>query len=124
MVINFDKHDQPGSHWVGIFIDVPKRRIGYFDSYGMCPPPDLISKYIRRACRDLLHGSSGEIEMKFKCNKNRHQFKNSECGVYSIYFILQSLKGRSFDEIFTNIIYDDTMNAKRDLYFRPSKINK
>ena len=34
-VINLDKHDEPGSHWVAVYDD---GKIGeYFDSYGLPP---------------------------------------------------------------------------------------
>ena len=46
------------------------------------------------------------IEKKIKTikfNQTRHQFKNSECGVYSINFILRLLKGETFEFICDNI---------------------
>lgn len=57
-------------------------------------------------------------------NTNRFQFKNSECGVYSMHFIEQFLKGYSFNYIINNIINDDVINKKRDFFFRPSSIKK
>ena len=37
--------------------------------------------------------------MDIRYNQTRHQYKNSECGVYSVNFILRLLKGDSFDKI-------------------------
>jgi DNA polymerase/3'-5' exonuclease PolX len=37
-------------------------------------------------------------------NKIQHQFKNSECGVYSMNFIIRLLGGETFDEIVNNKI--------------------
>ena len=34
-VINLDKHDQPGSHWVAVYDDGEK--VEYFDSFGFPP---------------------------------------------------------------------------------------
>jgi hypothetical protein len=51
-------------------------------------------------------------------NKKQHQFKNSECGVYSINFIIRLLKGETFNEITENITKDDEMNNCRNVYFR------
>ena len=51
-------------------------------------------------------------------NKTRYQFKNSECGVYSINFILQMLNGKSFDYIENNPIPDDDINMLRTQIFR------
>ncbi len=53
-------------------------------------------------------------------NDVRFQYKNSECGVYSMYFITQFLEGNTFDKIIHNIIDDDTINKKRDYFYRPN----
>lgn len=53
-------------------------------------------------------------------NNSRFQFKNTECGVYSIYFIESFLKGKSHDEIVSQIIHDNEMNKKRNIYYRPN----
>jgi len=52
-------------------------------------------------------------------NDIRHQYKNSECGVYSMYFIIQFLLGKKFKDIIENIIFDDEMNNNRNIYYRP-----
>ena len=51
-------------------------------------------------------------------NKIRHQFKNSECGVYSMNFIIRLLHGESFDNIVENVTKDKDMNTCRQVYFR------
>jgi hypothetical protein len=38
-----------------------------------------------------------------------------------MYYITQALKGRSFDDISTNIILDDEVNKYRSIFFRPEK---
>jgi hypothetical protein len=53
-------------------------------------------------------------------NNNRFQFKNSECGVYSMHFIEEFLNGKEFEEIISNIIHDDKINKKRKVFYRPS----
>ena len=57
-----------------------------------------------------------EIDVRF--NKIQHQFKNTECGVYSMNFIIRLLNGETFDDIVNNITKDDEMNACRKEYFR------
>uniref|UniRef100_A0A6C0JG35 Uncharacterized protein n=1 Tax=viral metagenome TaxID=1070528 RepID=A0A6C0JG35_9ZZZZ len=52
-------------------------------------------------------------------NNNRFQFKNSECGVYSMHFIEEFLNGKTFDQIINNIIKDDEINKKRNYFYRP-----
>ena len=56
--------------------------------------------------------------MNIDYNKIRHQFKNSECGVYSVNFILRILQGDSFKNICDKIITDDQINECRKIYFR------
>ena len=55
--------------------------------------------------------------MKVKVNKVQHQYKNTECGVYCIYFLTSLLDGKTFEYIMRNIINDDQMNAKRKDFF-------
>ena len=38
IVFNLDKHDQEGSHWICMYVDLYTDDIYYFDSYGQKPP--------------------------------------------------------------------------------------
>jgi len=60
---------------------------------------------------------NNSIDMKIKINDNRHQYKNSECGMYCIYFITSLLDGKTFENIVQNIVDDDTMNGKRNDFY-------
>jgi len=120
-VFNLDPHDRKGSHWVSMFMDLsednPNPFIGFFDSYGQAPPKQIYRLIVRlkkqaKECRG--------VDLVYKCNTVQHQHKNTECGVYSLYFIYQCLQGYSFDEITENIILDDTVNQFRHLFFRPT----
>ena len=65
---------------------------------------------------NLLKDIKNNIEKKLKIeyNRNRHQYKNSECGVYSLNFILRLLNGDSFEKITKNKVLDDEINDCRD----------
>ena len=52
-------------------------------------------------------------------NNVTHQRKNTECGMYSIYFISKLIEGNNYYDVINNVIDDDTMNSFRELYFRP-----
>jgi len=52
-------------------------------------------------------------------NDRRFQYKNTECGVYSMYFIESFLHGNTYDDIIGNIVKDNEMNQRRDIYYRP-----
>jgi hypothetical protein len=58
--------------------------INYYDSYGD-PPVDGIKMFIVRLVEKFL--LKGE-KVKILYNDKRHQYGNSECGVYSMNFIL------------------------------------
>jgi hypothetical protein len=140
MVINLDNHNQSGSHWVALYTDLKKNQLYYFDSLGQ-KPKSTIKNFNNKILNYLLnkkYNKNLKIEniikdIKYK-NKNKtknilnkfdirynhiqHQFDNSECGVYSINFILRLAKGETFDHITKNITNDDEMNKCRKVYFR------
>lgn len=117
IVFNLDEHYKTGSHWVGMYMEFSEKRpeISFFDSYG--EPPDkriniLMDRLIDSAKKDL------HLNIHKKINKVRTQFANSECGVYSMNFILHNIMGDSFEDTTNNIISDDNMNKRRNLMFR------
>lgn len=142
-VFNLDEHWQSGSHWVSLYADLDKNIINYFDSYGKRPEKrvrklvERISKWCyskdhckKDVCSELNESDSymrtnskNKIEKKMKVdyNHNRHQYKNSECGVYSLNFILRQLNGDSYQHITENKTLDDNMNECRDTYFKFKK---
>ena len=117
IVFNLDKHDDDGSHWISMYVDLYKDKILYFDSYGE-PPPKEVKVLVKR-----LQKQGNEIgrELEYKENKIRHQYKHSECGIYCINFIVSMLEGKSFEEITENKVNDDTINLKRDFFYAPSE---
>jgi hypothetical protein len=134
MVINLDTHNQPGSHWVALYSDLIKNQIYYFDSIGKKPTKRTTrfvgkllnflhnKKYNTKLTSKQFLSKYNSIDYKdeydIRYNKIQHQFKNSECGVYSMNFIIRLLNGKSFDDIVNNITNDDDMNNCRKVYFR------
>lgn len=134
MVINLDEHHESGSHWVSLYADLNKNQMYFFDSFAN-QPGDRIKKFTTKILThmynkkynknlntkqflDLNHEGKEFDSFDIKYNKIQHQFKNSECGVYSMNFIIRLLKGETFDEITENITKDDEMNSCRNVYFR------
>jgi hypothetical protein len=141
-VFNLDEHWQSGSHWVALYSDLEKNKIYFFDSYGKRPEKRIrnLVKRISKWCYGKDHCSNrcselnisdsymkpktkNTIEKKINVdyNHNRHQYKGSECGVYSLNFILRQLNGESYEDIVNNKTLDDDMNLCRDVYFKFSK---
>jgi len=112
IIFNLDKHDEPGSHWVCAFIDVPASSAYYFDSYGFEP-----EKEIKR----LLGRLKDQGIKNIYYNDIRHQKRGSECGMYCLFVIICLLRGRKFYDICTNVIEDSTMNTFRDILFAEEK---
>lgn len=92
IIFNLDKHDQSGSHWVSLFVDLKDRFIFYYDSAGN-DIPDEIDKLRERLMKQALELKK---KMKLKFYKNypvEHQQGNTECGMYSLFFIITMLTG-------------------------------
>jgi len=145
MVINLDSHNMSGSHWVGLYSDFDKNQVYFFDSVGK-KPKKKIKKFINSIVTFMYNknypakklninnvlkslnnnnlqnlGSEDISNLKkfdIKYNKIQQQYKDSECGVYSVNFIIRLLEGESFEHISNNITYDDKMNKNRKIYFR------
>lgn len=148
LVINLDEHNQNGSHWVALYTNLIKKQIYFFDSVGEKPGKKIKwfvnkltnyfhqrdnnsnlkvggimkimnrikTKEIKDKYTSLLQDKVSDIDMRY--NKIQHQFKDTECGVYSINFIVRLTGGESFNDITNNITKDDKMNLCRETYFR------
>ncbi len=117
IVINTDPHDGPGQHWVAVFCDIRPEleypRFTYFDSYAMHPEPE-IRKLMKRWKEQWDATGIHKKPMKLTYNKTRHQYKDSECGMYCLYFHYACLMNLPMD----TRMPDDVINAFRNLLFR------
>ena len=116
MIINLDEHYMSGSHWVALYCVLNENKLYYFDSFGK-PPGKKIKEFYKKILTYMKQqkGTSNIYDIRY--NKIQHQFKNSECGVYSMNFIIRLLNNESFDHIINNITKDDKMNDCRNAYF-------
>jgi len=116
VIFNLDESWKSGSHWVSLFFDLDKGQIYYSDSFAIEPEQriidfiNIIEKYLK------YNKKITNIDKKY--NKTRHQKGNSECGVYSINFILRLLKGKTFDHITRKRLDDNKVNKCRLVYFK------
>lgn len=120
VIFNLDKHTQSGSHWVAMNCNTENGEICYWDSYGLEPNKEvviLMNRLKEQGDKIKYKNKNNSINMKIKINENRHQYKNSECGMYCIYFITSLLDGKTFEIIVQTIIDDDTMNGKRNDFY-------
>lgn len=116
VVFNLDEHYKSGSHWVGAFGDLKKGKIYYYDSYGT-EPEERISKFLRRLARVSEKIGVDPDSIDARHNTTQHQRGGSECGVFSLNFILKMLNGYSLDDVMKSGITDSEVNKCREVYF-------
>lgn len=115
IVFNLDEHWKDGSHWTSMFIDVPSEQICYFDSGGDEPPIEVV-KFKERV---VSQGKGCGLNFKYQENSPvEHQMKDSECGVYCLYFISQMIKRANFKPFKGKRIPDKEMERYRRYFFR------
>lgn len=117
IIFNLDKHDEPGSHWVSMFIDKKIKRIFYFDSASTDVPREINELKNR-----LIHENS---EFSFVSNTVEHQRGNTECGMYSLYFIISMLLSHNRENTYNhqfnntdNKVTDKMVEQYRNVYFQ------
>lgn len=90
VIFNLDPHYKNGSHWVSLFIDLDDKFVFFFDSTAT-KIPKLINGF---ATNVIFQGRqmTPSINLSFhQNNKIEHQMKNTECGMYSLFFIITLL---------------------------------
>ena len=114
MVFNLDPHYKGGSHWVALWIDLSdlekgRAMAGFFDSYGYETPP-MIARFMR----------SLQLQVK-ECvlgyNARRFQYGGSECGMFSLYFLICMIHGIPFEEFCKDALHDRSMLELRSVLF-------
>jgi hypothetical protein len=112
MIFNLDPHFKGGSHWVGLYIDlknIKKPFVGYFDSYGYKVPP-LIARLMKSFKLQVNTCQLGYNARKF-------QYGDSECGMFSMYFIICMMCGIPFKDFCKDSVSDDYMLQLRKILF-------
>ena len=116
IIFNLDPHYKPGSHWVMLFINGNANEIYYFDSYGNNNEkiPTSIMRLVKKIQKQA---NQLKLTYTFQYNKTKHQYGNSECGMYCLYMIIQLLKRKSFNFLNKKRIVDKTVWDCRKKYF-------
>ena len=109
IIYNLDPHFKDGSHWVANYVDIPGHKCYYFDSYGY-EPPKQIATFMKWL-------TTQDPSMKLMYNARRFQHLGSECGMYSMYFIIRMLAGDEFRAFCRKQPRDSVMLDLRDWLF-------
>jgi hypothetical protein len=89
IVFNTDVSTGPGQHWIALYCDIRPElvfpRVTFFDSYAERPSKEVVNLMKRWK----ISWDATKIHFKPMAttyNKTRHQYDNSECGMYCLYF--------------------------------------
>ena len=117
IIFNTDPHNKSGSHWISLFIDVKKKQIFFFDSVGT----KISSEILTLVNRIIEQGKKMNPKINFKFDDSdgvEHQYKNTECGIYSLFFIIHMLQDKTESNFYkTHVIKDDQVQNYRKIYF-------
>lgn len=124
IVFNMDAHDEPGSHWTSLYTDFDANIVLYYDSFGDRAPPE-VQVLMRTLSKQLetFHDTAATMRI----NEQRHQFQNTECGIYSMYFIVSMLQYRNagyenvidaYTSFMQDGLTDKQMTRYRKVFFR------
>lgn len=120
VIFNTDPHTEDGSHWVSLFINVDRvgsknNYVFFFDSTG-----DRPQKEVREFIKTVMQqGRSLGITFKYYENRKKHQKRNTECGMYALFMIVNLIEGtRTPQEFMRGMrIPDSQMLEFRKEYF-------
>jgi hypothetical protein len=125
MILNLDKHNEPGSHWVSFYCNLnpDKTNFGayYYDSVAYPPTKEVLSfmKDLKTQVRELMNKNDAD-KFALRYNKIQKQFGNTECGVFSQVFLTQMCKDIDFDVVCDKMKTDAEINKIRDVLYTPS----
>ena len=118
MIFNLDPHYKDGSHWVAMYFNTDTGELYYFDSVG-----DKIPHQINRL-RQSIQEQSKNLNIKTKFDelypKVEHQMRNTECGMYCLYFLIMMLTKEKTWKHFKSSkkrITDEEMEKFRKVFF-------
>ena len=122
IIFNTDPHYKSGSHWISLFINIKKNKIFFFDSAGDKAPPEVM-RFVKKVQEQGEHLSP---PLHFTFDQNHpieHQKENTECGVYSLYFIVHMLQDKiNSHYLKTHILKDKYIEGFRKVYFNDSNL--
>jgi len=96
-VINTDESDQPGTHWVAVYMKSPST-VYYFDSYGIDPVANVeafLSRFAHRTENSCIIQSVNSYV----------------CGHYCIFFLIHCCRGFSYEQIMSILLNQNNPDA-------------
>lgn len=84
-VINLSPHDEPGTHWVSLYISQSGYAF-YFDSFGMKPTNFYINAFLKMHTKNVMFNK-----------KQLQHISSNKCGQFCCVFVVSALKECSID---------------------------
>lgn len=117
IILNTDPHNKGGQHWISMFINIKRGQIFFFDSVGAQAPKEVMAL----VARIQQQGAALSPPIKFTFDQNypvEHQYGNTECGIYSLFFIVHMVEDKITKHYLkTHILRDKYMEKFRKIYF-------
>lgn len=91
VVFNLDRHDEPGSHWIALYCNMDPTTVNYgiyyYDSVSQTIPTSIHAFANNVKKQVLERENNASKKFKIHWNKVRHQYSNTECGMFSCTFL-------------------------------------
>ena len=101
-IINVDRAEGAGTHWVAVHSGPKQKRTVYFDPFGM-PPDPAVLRWIKTGQSTVI-GTTTQLQ----------DLDASSCGYWCLYFLSQLKAGVEVEEILAQFNADDQKaNEKR-----------
>jgi len=126
-VLNSDIHTGRGKHWTAIFIDARNPNVislEFFNSSGNPTYPEVLKWQEKtRIVLSKKYADSGKtVEVKpVQVSNVRHQFSDTECGPYCLYYIFSRLNGVPYENFKHTPVADATVTNFRKKIYREAK---
>ena len=122
-VFNIDPSTESGQHWFSLYIDLvgknrkKKPTIYYFDSAQKITKKN-IEERIPEEIQELVKKIQKQNKnFDFLFNDCKHQYQNTECGIYCIHFLTEMLRGVPFKKYLRSKLNDNEMEQFRSKFF-------
>lgn len=125
LILNLDKHYEAGSHWVSVYIGLsptlPNFGLYYIDSNSTNAPREIYDLFVHIQ-KQIANVYDAKTTNRFVMveNQKRFQFKDTECGMFSMFFLTQFLKRKRFVDILKLRVDDDDVHKFRNVFYSPS----
>ena len=122
VVLNTDVSSGRGKHWFALFGDLKHKGtqddpyvLEYFNSSGY-PPRPQVTVWLEKVKHDMLKDHKKYVDIVYAAHK-QIQYSQTECGVWSLTYILSRLLGKPHDWMVKVGVNDaDMINLRKNLF--------